>query len=98
MPAPQLDGLARQSHHAFDERLRAVERIPENDYVSALDWLKAINELINENSFLIGEQRRHAGALHLHRLVEKHNNDQRQTHRYSKIAHPSAKLMRKRRM
>src|SRR5271170_4478745 len=98
MPAPQLDSLARQSHHTLDKRLRAVERIPENHHIAALDWLEAINKFIDENSLLIRKQRRHAGALHLHRLVEKHNNDERQAHSHRKIAHPSAKLMRKRRM
>jgi hypothetical protein len=35
-----------------------VERIPENDDVAALDGLEAINEFIDEDALLIGEQRK----------------------------------------
>src|SRR5262245_36914290 len=63
--------LARQADDTLDERLRAIEWIPEDDYVAALDGLETVDKLVDEDALLVGEERRHAGALDLHRLVEE---------------------------
>ncbi len=50
---PDLDGLARQSNNALDERLCVVQGIPEDYYVIALDPLKVVHKLIDEDPFLM---------------------------------------------
>ncbi len=70
-----LDHLSGQADYALDERFCAVQRIPEDDHVSALDGLKAIDKFVDKDSFLVGEQRGHAGAFDLHGLVQEDDDD-----------------------
>src|SRR5580704_7986793 len=51
--ASQLDRFARKPDHSLDKRLRAVERIPENNHVPTPDRLEAIHEFVDEDSLLI---------------------------------------------
>src|SRR5437016_13698503 len=44
--------FARQTDHAFDEGLRAIEGIPKDDHIAALDGLEAVGESVDENTFL----------------------------------------------
>jgi len=48
--------LSRQTDHALDETIRVIERIPEHDHISALYRLEA-RQIVDENAFLVGEQR-----------------------------------------
>src|SRR5579872_2711939 len=82
--------FARQRDDALDERLRAIQRIPEDDDVAALDGLKTVDKFVDEDALLIGEQRRHAGALDLHRLIEEHDDDQGEADRDEEIAGPDS--------
>src|SRR6202040_16357 len=93
MSAAQLDYLARKSNHSLDERLRAVERIPENDYVSTLDRLEAIDKFVDEDPLLIAQKRSHAGSFHLHRLVKKNDDDQREAEGDGEVACPTAQIV-----
>src|SRR3984957_10738861 len=76
--AAQLDRFARKPNHALDKRLRAVERIPENNYVATPDRLEAIHEFVDEDPLLIAQEGSHAGAFDLHRLVEKNDDHKRE--------------------
>src|SRR5260370_24927411 len=48
-----FDDLAGQADDALDKGFCAVQRIPEDDYVAALDGLEAVNELVDENALLV---------------------------------------------
>src|SRR5271155_5498590 len=77
-PGANFDRVSRQAHHPLDEGFRAVERIPEDDYIAALDRLKSVHELIDENALLIAQERRHAGAFDFYRLIKKDDDDERE--------------------
>src|ERR1700691_744805 len=87
-----LNGFARQSHHALDERLRAVQRIPEHNHVSALDRLKTVDKLVDEDALLIRQERIHAGPFNLYRLIEKNHDDDCQAQGHGKVTGPAAQL------
>src|SRR5271167_1028463 len=67
--APNFHNFARQSNHALDERFRAIQRIPEDHDIAALNRLETVDKFVDEDAFLVGEQRGHAGAFDLYRLV-----------------------------
>ena len=85
--------FARQRDDALDERLRTVQRIPEDDNISALDGLETVDKFVNEDALLIGEQRRHAGAFDLHGLIEEDDDDESEADRDEQIASPDANLV-----
>ena len=66
--------ISRQANHALNETLRRITRITEYHDISALDRLNAINELVDEDAFLIIQRRHHADALDLDRLIKEHND------------------------
>ena len=90
-----FDGIAGKAHDALDERFREVARIPEDDHVAAIDGLKAIDKFVDEDALLIGEQRGHASAFDLHRLVEKNEDDEGEAESHGEIARPTAQLAAK---
>src|SRR5215471_16556717 len=83
-----LHDFVWQRNHALDKRFAPVERIPEYDYIVAFNRLKPVYELVDENPLLIGEKRRHAGAFHLHRLIQENDDNKRQADRNQQIARP----------
>src|SRR5580658_1719128 len=87
-----LDCLSRQSHHALDERLRTVQRVPEDNHVSALDRLKTVDKFVDEDALLIGKERIHTGAFDLYRLVQKNHDDNGQAQGHGEVARPAAQL------
>src|SRR5665213_3240940 len=92
LAAANFHHILRQSHDALNKRLRAVKRIPENDDIAALNWLKPVNKLVDENLLLIRDQGSHARAFHFHRLVEKNDNYHSEAERNDEIAPPTSKL------
>ena len=50
-----LDRLARQADDPLDIRFGGVQRVPENHHVAAMDVLNPVDELVDEDSFLVGE-------------------------------------------
>src|SRR5882724_4729441 len=88
--AANLYDFIGQRDDALDERFAAVQRIPENDHVTALNRLKAVHKFIDEDAFLIGKERRHAGAFDFHRLIEKNDDDEGEPNGDEKIARPDA--------
>src|SRR5690242_16728661 len=70
-----------------------VERIPEHHDIAALDWLEAVNKLIDEDALLIGKERSHAGAFDFYRLVEENDNDQCEADSDQKVACPNANFV-----
>ena len=60
-----------------------------------MNGFEAINELVDENAFLVGEQRRHAGAFDFDRLIKKDDDHQRQTDSDQEVARPNADFMAK---
>src|SRR5713101_1492862 len=84
-----LHDFAGQADHALNERFAAVQRIPEDHYIAALDGLEAIDKFIDEDALLVGEQRRHAGTFDFYRLVEKNDDDQREADGDEQVARPN---------
>src|SRR5260370_17535405 len=91
-----FDDLPGQADDALDKGFCAVQRIPEDDYVAALDGLKALNKLVYEHALLVGEQRRPAGAFDLYGLVEEHDDDQRQYDGDELVARPNTNFVAQR--
>ena len=88
-----LDDLTGQADHALDKRFCAIQGIPEDDHVAALDGLEAINKLVDEDALLVGEQRRHAGTFDFHGLIEKDNDDQGQADGDQQVAGPNTNFV-----
>src|SRR5579862_186701 len=82
--------LAGQADDALDERLGAVQWIPKDDHVAALDGLEPVDKLVDEDALLVGEERSHAGAFDLHRLIQEDDDDERQADCDQEIAGPDA--------
>jgi hypothetical protein len=93
--AANLYSLSRKSDDALDEGLGMIHRIPEHDDVAAVDGLEAVNEFIDEDALLIGEERRHAGTFDFNGLIEKNDDDQGETDGNEKIAGPDAYFVTK---
>src|SRR5258708_31894325 len=87
---PNFHRFARQTDHALYEGFRMIERIPEHDHIPTVNGLEAVDKLIDENAFLVGEQRSHAGAFDFYRLVQEDDNDQRKTDGDQEVAGPDA--------
>ena len=52
--------------------------------------LDAINELVNEDAFLIDQLRQHAGAFNLHRLIQENDDQNGSADREKYVAGPAA--------
>lgn len=85
------DAITRHANHALDVALRRIERIVEDHDVAALDRLELVNEFVDEDALLVLEPRQHACALNAHRLIEKHDEESRETERDQKVASPTPK-------
>jgi len=85
-----FDSLAGKADDALDERFGAVEGIPENDDVAALDGREAIDKLVDEDALLIGKERSHAGAFDFDGLVEEDNDDEGEADGDEQVAGPDA--------
>src|SRR6266403_5716220 len=94
--AADLHGFTGQSDDALDKGLRAVQRIPKDHDVAALDGLKTVDKFVDEDALLVGEQRRHAGASDFHGLVQEDDDDERQADGDKKVAGPDANFVTKR--
>ena len=75
-----------------DESIHTGEDMKVSD--RALNRLKAVDKLVDENSFLVAQQRRHAGAFDLYRLIQENNDDHRQYQGNGQIARPSPNFAR----
>jgi len=51
---------------------------------------EAIGKLVDEDPFLVGEGRHHAGALHLDRLIDEDYEDNREKNGQRQIAQPES--------
>ena len=92
LPLANFNRILWQPDDALDERLRAVQRIPENDDIAALNRIESVNEFVDENPLLIGDQGSHAGAFDFYRLVEENDNNNSEAERNDEIAPPTSKL------
>src|SRR5580698_6646243 len=88
LAAFDADSVPGNSNDALDVTLRRVARIAEDNDVAALNGLPAIDELVDEDAFLVFEAGHHAGAFNLHRLVEKNDDESRDRKRDQQIARP----------
>jgi len=91
--AANFHGFSGKGDYPLDERFRAIQRIPEDDDVTAVDGFEAIDEFIDEDALLIGEQRGHAGAFDFDWLVEENNDDQGKADGDEEIAGPDANFV-----
>lgn len=70
-----LDQIAGNGNHAFDERLVRVSGVPEDHDVTSVDILEAVNKSIYEYPLLIHETRLHAGAFNFDGLDNEDDNE-----------------------
>jgi len=91
--AANFDALAGEANDAFDERLGAIQGIPEHDDVAANDGLETIHKLVDEDALLIGKERGHAGALDFNRLIEEHDDDQGEPDSNKQVASPNTNFV-----
>ena len=90
--AADFDGFAGEGDDALDEGFAAVERIPKNDDVAALDGTKVIEEFVNENALFVVQERGHAGAFNFDGLIKENDDDDGQRGGDEKVAGPGAKF------
>src|SRR5438477_43078 len=74
----------------LDVALGGIARVAENDDVAALDGLPAVDELVDEDAFLVVERGHHARAFHLHRLVEEDDDESRDRERDNQVTQPDS--------
>ena len=79
----------RDRDYALDVTLRGVAGIAEDDHIAALYWLEAVDELVDENPFLILQRGHHAGAFNFDGLVKKDDEEGRDRQRNQDVAHPA---------
>jgi hypothetical protein len=84
--------LSGKANHPLDVRFRGIQGIQEDDDVAPTDLLKAVDELIDEDSLVIDQPGHHAGPFHLHRLIQEHNDNESEEERKDKISHPVASV------
>jgi hypothetical protein len=68
--------VAAYANHPLDETLARIARIPEHDNVTAVDALPAIHQFVDEDAFLVFQTRFHTAAFHLHRLINKQDDEE----------------------
>ena len=83
------NAVAGDTDDALDVALGGVLRVAEDDDVAALDGFPAINELVDEDAFLVGKTGHHAGALDFHGLIDKDDDEDGDGGRYQDIAQPA---------
>src|SRR4029077_17800144 len=93
--AANLDGFSRKGDDPLDKRLGAVQRIPEHHHVATLDGFKAVDKFVDEDAFLIRQQRRHAGAFHFYWLGQKKEEEQSEADGDEQVAGPNADFIAK---
>src|SRR5581483_8217229 len=82
--------LPRQSNHSFDIALGGIQGIMKHHDIKSVDRFESINKLVDEDPFVVIKLRHHAGAFHLHGLVEEHNHNKSHEQRKNQIAQPVA--------
>ena len=82
------DVVSGNADDALDETLGGIEGIAEDDDVAAVNGLDAIDELVDEDVFLVGEGGHHAGAFDFHRGVEEHDDEGDEAEGDDQVAEP----------
>src|SRR5579883_350185 len=88
--AANLNDIAGHADHPLDVGFRRIERVPEHDNVLPLDLFNVVDELVDENAFLVNEFREHAGSFNLYRLIQENNDQNSRADGEEYIAGPSA--------
>src|SRR5215469_15992403 len=90
-----LDGFSGKGDDALNKGFGTIKGIPEYDDIASIDGLKTVDELIDEDALLIGEERGHAGAFDFYGLIEEDDDDQREANGDEQVASPDANFMAK---
>src|SRR6266567_5917319 len=83
-----LHVVAGDSDDALDVALAGIVGVTEDDDVSAIDALVTVNELVDEDAFLVAESGHHARAFDLYGLVDEDNDESGNGERDDEIAQP----------
>src|SRR5581483_504567 len=70
---PDLHYIAGQADYALYVGLSGIQRKPEDYDISPVDLLEVVNKFVDEDPLLVAKPGHHAGAFHLHRLVQEDN-------------------------
>src|SRR5258708_4674034 len=68
--------VAGTANHAFDKALARVPRIAEHHNIAEGNVLQTVDQLVDEDTFLIFQARLHAAAFDFHRLINKENDEE----------------------
>src|SRR5579863_481396 len=71
-----LDRFSWKRDHPFDERLRAIQRIPKHHHIAPMNRFEPVDKLVDEYALLVGKKRRHTSAFDFYRLVKENDDDQ----------------------
>src|SRR6185312_7403109 len=91
LPAINAHMVARYRNYPFNETLRSVARIAEDNDISTRNGLQAVDELIDEDALLVVKSRHHANAFHFYGLINKNNDEAGNHQRNHEIAQPYGK-------
>ena len=86
------NNVAWHTQYPLDERFARVLRIPENNDVATVDLLKVVDELVDEDPFLIQQLRLHTRAFNLHWLVQEDHHQEGNHDSQQDVFQPSPEL------
>src|SRR5687768_15143081 len=90
--ALDLHGIPGHANDPLDIGLRGISGIPEHDDILAVDFLDAVDELVDEDPLLVPKFRKHTRAFNLYRLVEEDHDHDGGADREEDIPYPPANL------
>lgn len=70
-----LDEIARTADHPLDVGDGRIARIEENDDIAALDVAETVDELVDEEPFILVDEGLHRGSLNANRLPHKSHEE-----------------------
>src|SRR5262245_58984088 len=86
------DDISGNPEDTLDEGFAGILRIPEDDDVAAVDLLKVIDKLVDENSFLIEQLRLHTRAFDFHWLVQEDHHQEGNHHCQQDVLQPPSEF------
>src|SRR5947209_17385608 len=89
LPLDNMHTVPRQADYTLDIALRRIEGVMEDNDVATLDRLQLVDELVDEDAFLILQAGEHARAFHANRLIKKDDKERRETQSKKKVATPT---------
>ena len=88
LPVVNAQSITGDGDHPLDIALCRIERKVKNHDIVAMDRLKVVFELVDEEPFLVLQSGHHAGPFHTHRLIQERNDQERNGDGKQQITRP----------